>query len=285
STHALLRLRRGDGAGLTPAGAALLDRHRELTERLAEVTGEWLKVTEASASPAHHECVASHDFLVARLPEFARPQGLELDVVFRGSGDAIAALVNAHAALAGFHVPASGLRALRQQMLAPLLAIRDVRMVKLFDRAQGLIVAAAPRRRIAKLADLARGGVRFINRQRGSGTRQLLDALMAAARVDTRLIDGYTREEFTHAAVAATIAADGADAGFGIAAAAAQFGLAFMPLAHETYALAYRRDLFDARAEQALMRTLRTAEWRALIQGVGGYTLPSRVQSLPVGSD
>ena len=284
SANALVRLRRGEGAALTASGTALLHRHRALSERLAEVAREWLEQTEASAPAAHHECAASHDYLVARLPQFARAQGLDLDIVFRGSTDAIAALVDSRAALAGFHVPASGQRALRQQMLAPLLAVPDARMIRLFERTQGLIVCSASQSRITKLADLTRGGVRFVNRQRGSGTRHLLDALMSTARVDTRLVDGYSREEFTHAAVAATIAAGGADAGFGIAAAAAQFGLPFTPLARETYALAYRRDLFDAHAEQALMRTLRTAEWRALVKGTSGY-VPSRVRSSPIGAD
>ena len=282
--NALVKLQRGEGAKLTNPGVALLQSHRLLSERLAVAAQSWLGEAEpvAEAPTIRHDCVASHDLLIVRLPEFTRAQGLELDIAFRGSGEAIAALAEGRAALAGFHVPIGALGALRRQMVAPLVPLRDVRVVRLFMRTQGLMVRAASKRRILSLGDLAKRDIRFVNRQRGSGTRQVFDALLAAARIDPRRIDGYAREEFTHAAVAATVAAGSADAGFGIAAAAAQFDLAFVPLARESYAVALRRDLIDASAEHALLQALRAPAWRALVTTTTGYALPSRVSASPI---
>src|SRR5262245_7657332 len=95
-------------------------------------------------------------------------------------------------------------------------------------------------RRIRTLADLASGRARFLNRQPGSGRRLMFDHLLAAAGIPASRINGYQSEEFTHAAVAATIASGKADAGFGIEAAAWQQGLEFVPLAMERYYLAAR---------------------------------------------
>lgn len=276
SPRALAVLRRGEGASLTAAGEALLARNAALTQRLAAATAEWLKETGDAGPGIAHPCAASHDLLLEQLPALARPLGLELDISFRGSDEAIAALASGLVALAGFHVPLDA-NAARRHVIAPLAARDDVSMLRLFRRTQGLIVARHARERITGLRDLVQRRVRFVNRQRGSGTRRLFDSLIAAEHIPATRIDGYAREEFTHAAVAATIAAGDADAGFGIAAAAERFALAFVPVAQEWYCLAMRGDLFDARARQALLATLRGATWRALVAATPGYTLPPRI--------
>jgi putative molybdopterin biosynthesis protein len=281
SPRALAILRRGEGATLTSAGEALLARHTELTQRLAVATSEWLSQIAESGTGPPLACAASHDLLLEQLPALARPHGLDLDITFRGSDEAIAALAAGQVALAGFHVPLDS-AAMRRRVVAPLAARGDVSMLRLFRRMQGLIVARHARERITSLRDLAQRGVRFVNRQRGSGTRRLFDSLIAAERIAATHIDGYAREEFTHAAVAATVAAADADAGFGIAAAAERFGLAFVPIAQEWYCLAMRHDLFDLRAREALVATLRGTEWRTLVAHTQGYALPPRIAIMRV---
>lgn len=287
AAHALVVMKRGHGATLTPRGEALLrlertaqDPVRELGPRLAAIAA-----SHGAESGARHVCEASHDLALAALPECARAQGLALDLKFRGSADAVAAMAAGRAALAGFHVPVAHTHPLRRTMLAPLLALGrdvDVAVIALLRRTQGLIVGKRNPRRLAGLADLTGRGVRFVNRQRGAGTRLLLDTLLAEAGIAPRTIAGYEHEEFTHAAVAATVAAGGAHAGFGIAAAAVQFGLGFLPLAEETYALAFRRDAFAAADEASLLATLRARGWRDAVAGLPGYRAPARpsVQSL-----
>ena len=105
SPRALAILRRGEGATLTAAGEALLARHTELTQRLALATSEWLSQIADAGSGPPLACAASHDLLLEQLPALARPHGLDLDITFRGSDEAIAALAAGQVALAGFHVP------------------------------------------------------------------------------------------------------------------------------------------------------------------------------------
>jgi len=125
--------------------------------------------------------------------------------------------------------------------------------------------------KIHTLADLARSGARFVNRQRGSGTRTLFDRLLKADKLRAIDISGYQNEEFTHLAVAATIAGGGADAGFGIRAAAVQFGLPFVRLERETYYLACREDRPDTGHISRLVTFLRSAEFKAVCAALPGY--------------
>jgi len=110
---------------------------------------------------------------------------------------------------------------------------------------------------VRDVADLARTGLRFVNRQRGAGTRAWFDRLIAERGLGPRQIRGYEREEFTHFAVAAAVAAGAADAGFGLRAAAAQLDLSFVPVGTELYYLCGARTLAAAPAVQALLRALR----------------------------
>ena len=121
------------------------------------------------------------------------------------------------------------------------------------------------------LADVAARGLRFVNRQRGSGTRLLVDQLLARAKVGARDVAGHDREEFTHAAVAATVASGGADAGFGLCAAAAEYGLAFVPVMRERYFLAVRAKDLKSPAVARLVSLLRTPDFARLARRFAGY--------------
>ena len=102
-------------------------------------------------------------------------------------------------------------------------------LIHVVHRQQGLITSQQPARPIRSLRDLAAGSLRFVNRQAG-WTRLLFDALIEEAGVRPEEIQGYDTEEFTHLAVGALIASGAADCGFGIQAAAHQFGLSFLPV-------------------------------------------------------
>jgi putative molybdopterin biosynthesis protein len=147
----------------------------------------------------------------------------------------------------------------------PILAYR------LFQREQGLITASGVKPSAQTLADLAKTGLKFINRQRGSGTRTLFDRLLGEAGLRPSDVRGYHDEEFTHLAVAATIAGGGADVGFGIRAAAAQFGLGFTPLALETYYLACREARSRDEPIPRLIAFLRSDEFRNICGELPGY--------------
>ena len=119
--------------------------------------------------------------------------------------------------------------------------------------------------------DVAARGLRFINRQRGSGTRLLIDQILAHEGIDAAELAGYGHEEFTHAAVAATVASGGADAGFGLRAAAAEYGLAFLPLVRERYFLAVRARDLKSPAIARLITLLRTPDFARLARRFAGY--------------
>ena len=133
------------------------------------------------------------------------------------------------------------------------------------------MMTASNRRRIRNLADVARLRLRFVNRERGSGTRLLFDALLASQRLKPSEIVGYDREEFTHMATAATVRAGMADVAFGIEAAARAHQLAFVGLVTERYYLACRRSAPARIAVDTMVATARGDTFRRAIARVGGY--------------
>jgi molybdate-binding protein len=114
----------------------------------------------------------------------------------------------------------------------------------------------------------------FINRQRGSGTRLLIDQLIEEAGVDHQRLEGYQTEEFTHAAVAAYVGSGMADAGFGVEPPARQFNLDFIPIAKERYFLICRNESLDLPEVQELIELLRGPAFRELVAVLPGYTTP-----------
>jgi putative molybdopterin biosynthesis protein len=146
--------------------------------------------------------------------------------------------------------------------------------VHLVTRTQGLFLAKGNPKNIRSFANLARPGVVFINRQRGSGTRLLIDQLLEEAGVDFQRLDGYQTEEFTHAAIAAYVASGMADAGFGVEPPARQFNLDFIPVAKERYFLICRDETLALPEAQELVELLRGQAFRSLISGLPGYSAP-----------
>ncbi|HJZ88161.1 MAG TPA: molybdopterin biosynthesis protein [Polyangia bacterium] len=146
---------------------------------------------------------------------------------------------------------------------------RAVTLVELVRRQQGLIVAPGNPLGLRGLGDLVRPGVRFVNRQRGAGTRLLLDLRLAQAGLDAGAIAGYQREEPTHMAVAVAVQAEAADAGLGVQAAARALGLDFVPLEWERYDLALPTEELAGLGD--LVDLVRSDTFRAAATGLGGY--------------
>jgi putative molybdopterin biosynthesis protein len=148
-----------------------------------------------------------------------------------------------------------------------------VRLVECVGRTQGLMLAPGNPLGIRGLEDLARPGLRYVNRQKGSGTRILIDYLCKQKGIDAAAIYGYEREEFTHTSVAAQIASGTADAGMGIWSAARLYGLDFLPVCMEQYDLLIPDSAFDTPMVQRLLEVLGSEAFRARIEALGGYTL------------
>jgi putative molybdopterin biosynthesis protein len=151
-------------------------------------------------------------------------------------------------------------------------AAADVAVVRLVHREQGLLVAPGNPLGLTGIEDLARPGVRYVNRQRGAGTRVLLDHLLVQAGISPDQITGYAREEPTHLAVAAAVAAGRADAALGIMAAAAPFGLDFVPVDREPYDLVVASGALDGPQLAPLWSLLADPGFQASVEALGGYS-------------
>ncbi|MGR6836214.1 molybdopterin biosynthesis protein [Syntrophomonas erecta] len=146
-------------------------------------------------------------------------------------------------------------------------------LVNLVKRQQGLMVKKGNPLKIKNLKDLAQSDIRFINRQKGSGTRVLLDYLLHQQGINTTGINGYNREEYTHLAVAASVKNDACDAGLGIYASARALDLDFIPVAEERYDLCILPDLMPDNLINLLIDIIRSPQLATLINQAGGYNL------------
>ena len=133
---------------------------------------------------------------------------------------------------------------------------------------------------ISSIEDLTRDGLRYVNRQKGSGTRILIDYLCKQQGIDTSKIYGYEREEFTHTSVAAQIVSGTADAGMGIYSAAKLYDLDFLPICMEQYDLLIPDYAWDTPMVRRLIEVLQSEEFKTRISALGGYELhkPGKVR-------
>ena len=157
-----------------------------------------------------------------------------------------------------------------------------VKLVRCVGRQQGLMVAKGNPLNITKFADIAAEGIRYVNRQKGSGTRILTDYLCKQEKLDTSAIYGYDREELTHTSVAAQIAAGSADAGMGIYSAAKLYGLDFIPVCIEEYDLIIPDISWEMPQTRQLMETLKSDAFKEKILSMGGYTVENPGEIIPL---
>ena len=148
-----------------------------------------------------------------------------------------------------------------------------VKLVRCVGRQQGMMVAKGNPLGIEAFADIAKPGVRYVNRQRGSGTRILTDYLCKQNELDTAAIYGYDREELTHTSVAAQIVSGSADAGMGIYSAAKLYDLDFIPICIEEYDLIIPDHAWDTPQVRAMLETMKSDAFREKILSLGGYTV------------
>ncbi|MDQ6619266.1 MAG: LysR family transcriptional regulator [Pseudomonadota bacterium] len=276
----LVDLAQGRAASLTAAGTHVLMAEQSALERLAPLFSELSvqigpsKVPARTHAPPVLRVAASHDLALARMRDDLDATGaLALELSFMGSLHALHALHEQSADVAGFHVRRAEHPGARRdaEPFVRLLHARRHRLVSFAERDQGLMVARRRSRQVKRLVDVATYDLRFVNRQRGSGTRLTIDALLQEEGVATDAIRGYGTEEFTHAAVAATIASGGADAGFGLRAAAHEYDLAFVPLIREKYYLAIAVGALRKAGGLALLHYLRSPAFAGIVRALPGY--------------
>jgi putative molybdopterin biosynthesis protein len=217
--------------------------------------------------------VGSHDMTLDLLADelmcLDQPQRLASSHV--GSMGGLAAIAQGAALAAGAHLfdPETG--DFNFPFLDRHLAHVPVTVVNLAIRHQGLILAPNNPKGITGVDSLARPDVSFVNRQRGSGTRILLDHHLRTAGIEPGQIQGYGQEEMTHMGVAANVASGAADCGLGVYAAAKALGLGFAPLARERYDLIIPTQAMKEPRVQALLKVVRSEAFKAKVAAMGGY--------------
>ena len=270
---------KGQRARLTEFGDKLLWAERQAQARLAPQIEALRGDIERAFSTAFDDnahvltLYASHDAALSALREQASAQGLHLDIRFMGSVDAIAALNAGRCMMAGFHARDQPARhSVAAQTYRSLLKPGLHKLIGFAHRQQGLMVARHNPLHIDSLADLKQPGIRYVNRPQGTGTRVLLDELLAEAGMAAADIQGYGTVEPSHTAVAQAVASGAADAGLGIEAAAREKGLGFVPLVRERYHLVCLKSELPTAPVQALLRELQSGAWQATLDGLPGYS-------------
>lgn len=215
--------------------------------------------------------IGSHDLTLDVLAQFLAERGARLASANVGSQGGLVALRRGEAHLAGSHLldPDSGEYNL--PYLKRYLPDTPVVVVTLVGREQGLMVKPGNPTGVRTLADLPHSGVRFVNRQRGAGTRMLFDFELSKLGFQPASITGYEFEEYTHLAVAAAVASDLADVGLGIPAAARALGLDFLPLFHERYDLIIPKAHYTSDKLKPVLDILHDDHFRQAVAALPGY--------------
>lgn len=217
-------------------------------------------------------CTGSNDLAIGVLEDQLKQRYPELKIAASnvGSLGGLLALQRGETHMAGTHLldPQSGIYNIPDiKRTIPKL---PVELVHLARREQGILVARGNPRSITALKDLS-GGVRFVNRQPGSGTRVLLDFELNRSGIEPQSIQGYEREEFTHMSVAVAVASGLADAGLGVRAAAQALGLDFIPVASEQYDLLFLRSFLESERGAQLFSILTSQSFKDAVAALGGY--------------
>lgn len=274
----LVERRQGSGTSLTPFGDKLVWAAERLEARLRPLLQNLSQElqTEVNQTLSSGRLVlrvrASHGFAVPKLRELlARDFESGVDFRYVSNSNSLVSMVEHTCDLAGIHLPQGELRARTIAMMRGWLDHNDHRVISFVTREMGLIVKKGNPLGIRSVEDLARPEVHFVNRDPDSGTRILLDQMLALRQVSPSAINGYSHSEFTHAAVAAYVASGFADVAFGVEAAARQFGLDFVPLLTEDYVFLCRRQILDHPAMARVLAVMRGPEFAGAISTLPGY--------------
>ena len=255
---------RADGLTLIPRSVEGLEAGAEVKVQLLKPIEEVLRTIVAIGS---HDMVL--DLIASRLSRTSGGPGLASANV--GSMGGLLAIRRGEAHIAGTHLMDEESGEYNVAFIRRYIPNRRVALVHLAARTQGLMVKRGDPLNVSSLADLTRPDVRFVNRQRGSGTRVLLDYELRRAGIDAGEVKGYNREEYTHLAVAATVSGDKADTGLGILPAARAMGLDFIPLFSEEYDLVIPAEFYESDLLGPMMDLIRSPGFRIEVEALGGY--------------
>lgn len=219
--------------------------------------------------------IGSHDPLLDELADMLHTdeRKLYMSSSHVGSMGGIMAMRRGESHAAGCHLLDTETGEYNIAFLRKYFPKRDVHLIRCVGRQQGLMLAKGNPFRITDFEDIARDNIRYVNRQKGSGTRILTDYLCKTHGMNSEKIYGYEREELTHTSVAAQIASGSADAGMGIYSAAQLYGLDFLPICIEEYDLLIPDHAWETPMVKRLLETMKSEAFKKRLLSMGGYTI------------
>ena len=291
----LLHMERGKGSTLSPLAEKLVWADHRILARLqpildslaSELSTEIARISPEGANAFRIH--ASYGFSIEKLIEALMASGQEIERRYASSTAAAAALHDGNCDACGIHIPIGSQQARALAHYAQWLGGEDLLVIDIATRRQGLMVAPGNPKKIYDLADLTRADVKFVNRPADSGTRFLLEGLLAEKGIAGSAIHGFEQSEATHASVAACVASGLADAGFGLERPARYFQLDFIAMVNERYFLICRRSAIQHPVMQEVLRILSDPTFKTSVNALPGYdsrdsgTVTPLAQAFPFG--
>ncbi len=266
------------GAGVTMSlvradGTLYIPQNSEGVEAGEKVEVELLKDLEEIDSTI--VSIGSHDLIMDIIENLLQKanSSYHLSSAHVGSMGGIMALRRGEAHLAPIHLLDEKTGEYNISYLKKYLSGLDMALIKGVNRIQGFIVQKGNPKNIQKFEDLTREDVNFVNRQRGAGTRILLDYQLRKRNIDSDNIIGYDREMMTHMAVAAAVASGTADVGVGVLSAAKVMELDFIPIGEEEYDFAVPMKYLHTDMIQTFIEVIKKKEFKETLQQMGGYSI------------
>ena len=255
---------RADGLALLPRGSQGLPAGSKLEVRLYRSPAEINKTIFATGS---------HDITLDLIAQFLHGMDRRLTASNVGSIGGLVALSRNEAHMAGSHLldPATG--EFNLSYVEKYLPDLPVTIIALVGRSQGLLIPKGNPKQINSIADLTRADVTFVNRQRGAGTRVLLDYQLEQLGLSKDEVQGYHNQEFTHLAVGAAVASGRADCGIGIAAVTQSLELDFIPLFEERYDLVIPQEFAHSSLMEPLFTLFDNRDFRRMVASLPGYDI------------
>jgi molybdate transport repressor ModE-like protein len=271
----LVELQKGKGAKLTPLGEKLLWAEQLVNARfepqlisLASELNLEIQKNLTFKEPLL-KISASYGYAVALLPEFTNK--FKLNLQYRTTEESLKALSKGECDIAAFHLPTDFVNQTLVDMHNKYFKPNTYKVIRFVTRQQGLMIKKGNPKDIENVQDLLRDDIKFINRQKNSGTRLLIEEILIRASVNAEDVIGFDDVEFTHSAVAAYVASGMADTGIGVETAARQFALDFIPLTTEHYVLVCHHKSVKKFAVQQLVAELKTEKFHQTVLKLAGY--------------
>lgn len=217
--------------------------------------------------------IGSHDPLVDVISDLLRKKHTDkyISSAHVGSMGGIMAIKRSEAHIAGIHLLDEETGEYNTGFIRRYLGDEKILLIQCVKRVQGLMVVPGNPKCIKDITGIAREGIRYVNRQKGSGTRILLDYLLRKGNIPAGDIYGYDREEFTHMSVAALVASGSADVGMGIYSAAKAYKLDFIPVCEEQYDFIMPARFAELEIVKHFVDILKSEEFKTELNHMGGY--------------